>query len=228
MKYNGWELRNFDQAELYRSYQFSLIKKEIKGKILEVGPGNCIYLSKYLKLCENISLIEPTPKYYNFLKKKNKKLKNIQIKKDFKSLKKNSYDAILYLDVLEHIEDDSKELKKAYEYLKKKGTLIICVPAFQFLYSLYDKKIGHYRRYSKKDFKFLLKKCHIRNFKIRYFDFIGFCLILFSKIFTKNSLKNFPLKIKLWNYLIPFSILIDSIFLKYFFGKSLLIKIKKK
>ena len=46
MKYTGWELHNFDQAKLYRSYQFSLIKNQIKGNILEVGPGNCIYLRK--------------------------------------------------------------------------------------------------------------------------------------------------------------------------------------
>ncbi len=226
MKYTGWELHNFDQANFYRSYQFSLIKEYIKGSILEVGPGNCIYLNNYSEICNKITLVEPTQKYFNYLKRKKKK-SNIIVKKNFKSLKKSSFDTILYLDVIEHIKDDNKEIKKAYKYLKKNGTLIICVPAFQFLYSLYDKKIGHFRRYNKSSFQNLLKKCNIKNYNMRYFDFIGFCLILFSKIITKDSLKNFPLKIKLWNYLIPLSMVFDMIIFKFFFGKSLLVKIKK-
>ena len=101
------------------------------------------------------------------------------------------------------------------------------MPAFQFLYSLYDKKIGHYRRYDKNSFRILLKKCNVKNYNMHYFDFIGFCLIFLSKIFIKDGLKDFPLKIKIWNFLIPISKIFDLILMRYFFGKSLLIKIKK-
>ena len=40
------------------------------------------------------------------------------------------YNSILYLDVLEHIKEDEKEIIKAYRSLKKNGSLIINVPAF--------------------------------------------------------------------------------------------------
>lgn len=227
MKYTGWELHNFDKANLYRSYQFSLIKNSIGGKILEVGPGNCVYLKNYKKISKNITLVEPTTKYFNFLKKSNKKNKSIYIKKNLRNLKNNSFDTILYLDVIEHIKNDKKEIINAYKLLRKNGTLIICVPAFQFLYSQYDKKIGHFRRYSKSDFKNLLKICKIKYFDLRYFDFIGFCLIYLSNHLVKNNLNNFSLKIKLWNFLIPISRILDFFLMKYFFGKSLLVKIKK-
>ena len=105
MKYTGWELHNFDQANLYRSYQFSLIKNSIKGKILEVGPGNCIYLNNYTKISNNITLIEPTKKYFNFLKKISKKNKKIKVKKNLNNLNNNYYDTIIYLDVIEHIKN---------------------------------------------------------------------------------------------------------------------------
>jgi len=228
MKYEGWELHNFDSANLYRAYQFSLIRKQIKGNILEVGPGNCIYINKYMKVSNSITFIEPTNKYFKSLKKKFKKNKKVTIKKNLKNLKKNSFDTIIYLDVLEHIKNDKEEINKAYNLIKKSGTIIICVPAFQFLYSIYDKKIGHYRRYSKNSFIQLLKKCRIENYKIRYFDFVGFCLILMSKLLNRESLDNFSLKIKLWNFFIPISIFLDVLLMKYFFGKSLLVKIKKK
>ena len=227
MKYEGWELHNFDSANLFRAYQFSLIRKQIKGNILEVGPGNCIYVSKYMKVSDSITFIEPTNRYFQSLKKKFKNNKKITIKKNFKNLRKNSFDTIIYLDVLEHIKYDKEEINKAYKLLKKSGTIIICVPAFQFLYSIYDKKIGHYRRYSKNDFIQLLKKCRIENYQIRYFDFVGFCLIFMSKLLNRESLDNFSLKIKLWNFFIPISFCLDVLFMKYFFGKSLLIKIKK-
>ena len=227
MTYTGWELHNFDDADLYRAYQFSLIKNDIKGSILEVGPGNCVYIKNYSKIAKKITLVEPTKKYFNILSKKHDDNKKIFIKKNLNNFKKNSFDTILYLDVIEHIKKDKEEIKKAYRLLKPNGTLIICVPAFQFLYSLYDKKIGHFRRYSKADFKILLKKCKINKYKMRYFDFIGFCLILLSNFFTKDNLNNFSFKIKFWNYLIPISVLVDTLLMKYFFGKSLLIKIKK-
>jgi SAM-dependent methyltransferase len=227
MSYTGWELHNFDQAKLYRLYQFALLKINIKGNILEVGPGNCVHLSDYLKIAKNITLVEATPKYFNLLNKKNKRNKKVKIKKSLKKLKKNTFDTILYLDVIEHIKDDESEINKAYKLLKKNGTLIICVPAFQFLYSLYDKKIGHFRRYSKKNFKSLLKKCKIKNYEMRYFDFLGFCLILLSNLFSRNRLGNFSFKIKIWNYLIPFSFIFDFILMKHFYGKSLMVKIKK-
>ena len=227
MNYTGWELHNFDKANLFRTYQFHLIKKSIRGNILEVGPGNCIYLKAYSDLGKNITLIEPTRKYFKNLTKKNKNNKKIKVKKNTVNLKSNSFDTILYLDVLEHIKDDVSEIKKAYKLLKKNGTLIICVPAFQFLYTLYDKKIGHYRRYDKVSFRLLLKKCKIKHYKMRYFDFIGFFLILISKIIFKDDIKNFPLKIKIWNMLIPVSFFLDFILMRLFFGKSLLIKIKK-
>ena len=70
------------------------------------------------------------------LKKYYFKIKNIELSNEI-------YDTILYLDVLEHIEDHEKEILKAFGSLKKNGYLVINVPAFQFLYSDFDKHVGH-------------------------------------------------------------------------------------
>ena len=53
------------------------------------------------------------------------------------------------MDVLEHIEDDKKEINRALEQLKPGGNIIFFVPAYQFLYSDFDKAIGHVKRYNK-------------------------------------------------------------------------------
>ena len=58
-----------------------------------------------------------------------------------------TFDTIFYISVLEHIENDKKEILNALEKLQNKGHLIICVPAHNYMYSNFDKEIGHFRRY---------------------------------------------------------------------------------
>ena len=139
---------------------------------------------------------------------------------------KSKYDTIIYLDVLEHIRDDEKEILNAYKKLKKKGNLIISVPAFQHLYTDYDRKIGHYRRYDKKSFEIIFKKLQLKKYQMRYFDSIGYTLIFLSKFLAVSNKVDFKKSVKLWNFLIPISKILD-IFLNLFIGKSLMVIITK-
>lgn len=79
--------------------------------------------------------------------------KEILLKKGYKVSQEFSaqekYDIIYSSNVLEHIENDFETIKNLKKMLKKNGFLIIFVPAFNFLYSEFDVKIGHYRRYDK-------------------------------------------------------------------------------
>jgi 2-polyprenyl-3-methyl-5-hydroxy-6-metoxy-1,4-benzoquinol methylase len=222
-EYEGWELNFFDNAENFRNYQWDLIKDKIKKKILEVGPGNCVFLNRYYKISKEIFLFEPSEKLRIKLNLKIQNYKEVKLVKEYDDSK---YDTIIYLDVIEHIKDDRNEILNAYNRLNKDGYLIINVPAFQFLYTDYDKKIGHYRRYNKSSFKKLLKNLNIKKFKMSYFDCIGFCLIFFSKYFALSNKVNFKKSINIWNFLVPISKLLD-IFLRPFIGKSLMVIIKK-
>lgn len=224
--YPGWELKYFDRASNFRNYQFSLIKKYIKKNVAEVGPGSGVTVQKYINQCKHIDLYEPDKKLFKHLKKKfkNKKIliKNTFFKKNYKK-----YDTIIALDVLEHIKDDKKEIKKIYTSLNKGGYLIINVPAFNLLYSKFDISIGHFRRYNKKIIKEKIEGLKFSKYKIFYYDSIGFILSLISKIFLKKKYKNkFENKIKLWDVLIPISKIIDFFILNTF-GKSLCIIIRK-
>ena len=225
-RYPGWELKYFDRAYNFRNYQFSLIKKYIKKNVAEIGPGSGVVLNKYIKQCKNIDLYEPDKKLFKHLKKKfrNKKIfiKNTVFKKNYKR-----YDTIIALDVLEHIKDDKKEIKKIYTSLNKGGYLIINVPAFNLLYSKFDISVGHFRRYNKKIIKEKIEGLKFSKCEIFYYDSIGFILSLISKIFLKKKYKNkFENKIKLWDVLIPISKIIDF-FILNIIGKSLFLIIKK-
>jgi len=82
-------------------------------------------------------------------------------------------DTIVYVNVLEHIEDDLNELAAIYRCLESGGHALIFVPALMALYGPFDRNIGHFRRYSKKE---LEEKCRSAGFEIvksKYFDFAG-------------------------------------------------------
>lgn len=59
-----------------------------------------------------------------------------------------SVDAVILLNVLEHIKDDLEALKQVARILNPGGIAVIEVPAGPHLYDVYDEQLRHYRRYS--------------------------------------------------------------------------------
>jgi|TARA_Y100000287_G_scaffold111036_1_gene89070 phospholipid N-methyltransferase len=224
IQYDGFELDHFDSAYNFRKYQISLIKNYLSGKLLEVGPGKGGLTFFYSQFVKKPTLIEPEKKLYKLLKKKfNKKdfvIRNCTINKIQKK-----FDTIMYFDVLEHIKNDLGEIKTASKKLKKNRYLIFSVPAYQSFYSSFDKSVGHYKRYNKKDFIKISKKTGLKIDKLIYYDSIGFFLLVLNRIFLlkQTNLKN---KLFFWNLLIPLSKIIDF-FTFNKFGKSLLCVFKK-
>ncbi len=104
------------------------------------------------------------------------------------SFKENSFDYILCLDVIEHIEDDVKVMKEIHKILKPNGKFIITVPALQILYGPHDFLNKHYRRYSKSLLKERLFNAGFKSVQISYWIFILFLPVFIIK-FTKKFFK---------------------------------------
>ena len=162
IKYDGFELEHFDAASNFRKYQISLIKDYLTGSLLEVGAGKGGLATNYINLLDDITLIEPDKKLYNFLKKKFKK-KRISIQNKSIQKVKKKYDVIIYFDVLEHIKKDFQEIEVASKKMNKDGCLIFSVPAFQYFFSDFDRSVGHFKRYNKNDFLTFSKKKQSSN-----------------------------------------------------------------
>jgi len=222
--YNGFELEHFDSASNFRKYQVSLILRYINGNFVEVGAGKGGLVPYYKKIPKSVTLLEPEKKLFKILKKKFYSRK-IRIKNHTVNKLKSYYDTIIYYDVLEHIKKDLSEVRTASKKLKKNGYLIFNVPAYQSFFSEFDRSVGHYKRYNKKDFINIEKKTNLKIEKLVYYDSIGFLFLVLNKIFSLKQ-KNLKNKIFLWNLLIPVSKLID--FLTFnMFGKSLLCVFRK-
>lgn len=110
---------------------------------------------------------------YKILKEEIEKNEKVTVINDYFENGNDFLDTIFYVNVLEHVEDDKKELQKVFEALKTNGHLCLFVPALPFLYSNFDKSVGHFRRYKKKELEVLLKEVGFKIKKSKYFDFLG-------------------------------------------------------
>ena len=224
-EYIGEELHLFKDAVNWKQYWISSIQKYIHSNVLEVGAGIGINTFLILETCPDIhkiTTIEPDPK----LAKEIGYMTSTHAKKveqftgylsEFPV--KQKFDTILYIDVIEHIENDAAELELAKTYLTEGGHLIVLVPAFNTLFSPFDKEIGHYRRYTKNTLQSSAPK-DLNLIKLFYLDSLGAFASLTNKLILKQ--KN-PTKkqIQQWDKLIvPTSKFTDIIF-GSFFGKSL-------
>jgi SAM-dependent methyltransferase len=96
-----------------------------------------------------------------------------------------SVDAIVLLNVLEHIEDDFAAVQQTFRILRPGGIAVIEVPAGPHLYDVYDKQLMHYRRYRLKDVCNLLE---LAGFEIQHRSHLGaFLYPAFHAIKKRNQ-----------------------------------------
>jgi len=88
--------------------------------------------------------------------------------------KKCSFQAVIMLDVLEHIEDDIACLHELRRVLSQGGIAVLTVPAHQFLFSSWDKVLGHHRRYSKSLLQLTFRKVGFQPILISYHNVLSF------------------------------------------------------
>ena len=79
--------------------------------------------------------------------------------------------AVICLNVLEHIEDDCLAIQNVARILKPNGVFILEVPAGPNLYDYYDRYLQHWRRY---DMKQLIEMLHNNGFEIVKSTHLGF------------------------------------------------------
>jgi SAM-dependent methyltransferase len=99
----------------------------------------------------------------------------------------NQFDIAVALDVLEHIEDDGHALRDWFRVIKPGGSLLVTVPAYQWLWSGHDEALGHYRRYTACQ---LHRKLNQAGFSVERRSYaITFCFPLILGYRLLNSLR---------------------------------------
>jgi SAM-dependent methyltransferase len=128
------------------------------------------------------------------------------------------FDTVLYVDVLEHIEDDREELAQAASLLSRGGHLIVLAPAHAWLWSPFDASVGHYRRYTRASL-LALGPAGTRAVRTRYLDAVGLLASLGNRLVLQSAMPTAS-QIRAWDrFMVPLSRLVDPL-LGYLAGKT--------
>lgn len=99
-----------------------------------------------------------------------------------------TFDAVLLLDVLEHLEDDVSTIIEAHRVLKDGGFILVLVPAFGFLWNEHDILNEHKRRYTKKELAIKINK-KFNIVMMSYWNFFLFIPVALLKIIKRVCMK---------------------------------------
>jgi SAM-dependent methyltransferase len=99
------------------------------------------------------------------------------VAEDELSFRDGEFDAVLSLDVLEHIENEGAALAEYRRVLKPGGVLLLTAPAYAWLWSAHDDVNHHRRRYTRGSLEQLLAQSGWGIERLSYF-----CTLLFPLV----------------------------------------------
>jgi len=139
-------------------------------------------------------------------------------------------DVLLFIDVLEHVEDDLALLKSYISISSADALFVISVPAFKSLWSNHDVFLEHFRRYRKKDLKNLINRAGLVEVDSSYIFGSIFPLVWLIRKLKRSKIIKSDLKqsSKFVNFLILMFLRIEKILpVNKLFGTSVFISAKK-
>lgn len=222
-------LETIEEAKTYNSWIAYKFIDYLGEKNIELGAGTGT-IAEILSDSFPLELFELSDMNKSILRDRFRNNPNIKyIGSDILENKNlGTYDCIYSSNVLEHIEEEVNIVEHCIRLLKKGGFFAAVVPAMPLLYSKFDSKIGHYRRYSREDKlnwqNRISKELNLKWISYKYFNPIGAIgWFLKMKLMGQTTIKKQDAMIM--NSLIPFIAWLDYIPLP--FGQSIFILIKK-
>ena len=171
-------------AQRYNTWLFSLAAPYLGERVFEIGAGIGNFSQQLMSdpRVKHLTTIELDQTCYDGFTAEDSRMMSIfrsdlqAIHGDFvqSELPTEPYDTVVCFNVLEHIEDDVRAVQRAYELLVPGGSLVLFVPAFNFVRGAIDDRLGHHRRYSKGSVRGLMHRAGFRVLSIRYYNLIGF------------------------------------------------------
>jgi SAM-dependent methyltransferase len=224
--YVGTELELFAGARNWKSYWSSLLRPSLGRRILDVGAGigatarlfpdhpfeHYLALEPDAALAAQIGQAQGAGGLPANLQ--------VQVGTSADVSAELRFDTILYVDVLEHIDDDVGELARAEALLAPGGKIIVLAPAHQWLYSPFDEAVGHVRRYNRASL-LAAKPPTLQAERIFYLDSVGLLASLANRWALRASVPS-ARQIALWDRaMVPVSKLLDPA-LRFAAGKTII------
>jgi hypothetical protein len=221
--YAGTELETFAGARRWKRYWSAHLRPYLGARVVEVGAGlgsNTAYLND--GSARSWECIEPDAAMRERLRDALRRVElppNVTVASGPLAQRSGEpVDAVVYVDVLEHIADDRGEVRTAAAQLVVGGRLIVLAPAHTWLFSPFDAAIGHHRRYSRGSLAALAGP-ELELIKAFYLDSAGLFASLANRWLMRTATPT-ARQIAFWDgVLVPVSRVVDAL-TSYRFGKT--------
>jgi SAM-dependent methyltransferase len=179
--YSGEELEVLAETFRYQEWIADQFHPYLRGRVMEIGAGVGTMAKRWLTFAKELHLVEPARNLFPVLQGNFHCCPNVslhhgaleEVLAEDSGLASQVFDAVIMINVLEHIEDDRHILNVVHQMLIPDGNLLIFVPAMPALYGSLDREFGHYRRYTKEGLASVCQEAGYEIIRIRYFDALG-------------------------------------------------------
>lgn len=176
------DLERLGSAKYYFEWVLDEFRPYLHGRVVEVGAGRGTITRKLVDRYPDLSVVALEPAE-NLFPELEAWVADARVTARRQTLEAwladgaaeaaDEVDAALYLNVLEHIADDAREIALVASALRPGGALLVFGPAHEWLYSKLDHKAGHYRRYDLARLRRLVQDAGMEVVSLRYFDLLG-------------------------------------------------------
>jgi SAM-dependent methyltransferase len=223
------DLERLGTAKHFFDWVLDVFDPYLRGRVLEVGAGlgtiTRMLVDRYPDL--SVVALEPAANVFADLESYAALTPRVaacrQTLAEYEPDPGNGFDAVVYLNVLEHIADDAQELRLAAEALRPGGALLVFGPALEWLYSELDYRAGHYRRYGLRGLRALATEAGFEVVSARYFDVLGVVpYLVVYRLLRHDDISGSTL----WGYdrvVVPLSRLIQRVLRNPPLGKNVIV-----
>ncbi len=156
------------RRELIRTMIARFVPNSKGRTFLDIGCGTGVMLSELQRLGFSTTGLDVNARALMYAKRQTTSM--LVRSSIFQFSPKKIFDAVGAFDVMEHIHDDMRFIKKCYALVHRGGYVFLTVPAGTHLWSSVDTASGHKRRYTKQSMTKLLKDSGFRIVHMGYWN----------------------------------------------------------
>lgn len=164
-------------APKYRQWEYDLVEPYLGASVLEVGSGMGYFSEKLVEKRGRRVVLSDTEQYCldrletTYADRPDVDVRRVGLPGTIEI--GLPVDSVVAMNVLEHIEDDVQALRDLAAVVVPGGHIVLWVPAYMQLYGEFDRKVGHFRRYTPRTIRAAVEGAGLRVRLVRPVNFLG-------------------------------------------------------